>query len=110
MQSLDAEKAVGRSYNVSGAEPLTYNQLIDTVCEALGRRVRKVHMAVAPLVTALSAIEHSPVRLPIKAEQILRLNEDKAFDSHEAIEDFGYRPRSFSEGIRLELQEMGITV
>ncbi|HEX8650334.1 MAG TPA: NAD-dependent epimerase/dehydratase family protein [Pyrinomonadaceae bacterium] len=109
VQSLQTEKAIGRSYNVAGAEPLTYNRIIDTICEALGRRVRKVHLPVAPLVTALGALERFPVRLPIKAEQILRLNEDKAFDSHEAIEDFGYRPRPFAEGISLELREMGIT-
>ena len=109
VQSLQTQKAIGRAYNVTGAEPLTYNRIIDTVCEALGRRVRKVHLPARPLVTALGALERSPLHLPIKAEQILRLNEDKAFDSHEAIEDFGYRPRSFAEGIGLELQEMGIS-
>ena len=108
VQSLQSEQAVGRSYNVSGQAPLTYNQIIDTVSDALGRKARKVHLPVSPLVTALGALERFSLRLPIKAEQVLRLNEDKAFDSLEAIEDFGYRPRSFAEGIRLELQEMGI--
>ncbi|MGB7926215.1 MAG: NAD-dependent epimerase/dehydratase family protein [Pyrinomonadaceae bacterium] len=108
VQSLTSERAVGRAYNVSGAAPLTYNQVIDTVCEALGRRVRKVRLPLAPLVATLNAVERLPLRLPVKAEQIMRLNEDKAFDSSAAIEDFGYRPRSFAEGIRLELEEMGI--
>ena len=108
VQSLLTERSRGRSYNVSGRAPLTYNQLIETVCEALGRKVRKVHLPAAPLVTAFNALERFPLRLPVRAEQILRLNEDKAFDSREAIEDFGYRPRSFAEGIKLELQEMGI--
>jgi uncharacterized protein YbjT (DUF2867 family) len=108
LQSLATERTVGRSYNVSGRAPLTYNQVIDTVCEALGRRVSKVHLPVAPLVTALNAFERLRFRLPIKAEQILRLNEDKAFDHKEAVEDFGYSPRSFAEGLKLELREMGI--
>jgi uncharacterized protein YbjT (DUF2867 family) len=108
VQSLATGRTVGRSYNVSGRSPLTYNQVIDTVCEALGRRARKIRLPLAPLVTVLNAIERLPLRLPLKAEQVLRLNEDKAFDSSAAMEDFGYRPRTFAEGIRLELQEMGI--
>jgi uncharacterized protein YbjT (DUF2867 family) len=106
--ALQCERAVGRDYNVSGRAPLTYNQIIDTVCAALNRRVRKVHLPVTPLVSVLSTLERFTARLPIKAEQVLRLNEDKAFDSREAIEDFGYNPRSFAEGIKLEIQEMGI--
>jgi uncharacterized protein YbjT (DUF2867 family) len=108
LQALATERTVGRSYNVSGRAPLTYNQVIDTICAALGRRVHKVHLPVAPLVTALNAFERLRFRLPVKAEQILRLNEDKAFDHKEAVEDFGYHARSFAEGIKLELQEMGI--
>lgn len=107
-RSLATERTVGRSYNVSGAAPLSYNRVIDTVCEALGRKARKVHLPVAPLVSALKTLERLPLRLPVKAEQILRLNEDKAFEHTAAVEDFGYRPRSFSEGIKLELREMGI--
>ena len=108
VQSLMSERSVGRSYNISGAAPLTYNRIIDIICEIMGRRVRKVRLPIAPLVSALTMLERLPLRLPIKAEQILRLNEDKAFDHAEAIEDFGYRPRSFAEGIRMELREMGI--
>jgi hypothetical protein len=44
--------------------------------------------------------------LPIKAEQVQRLNEDKVFDHRDAAEDFGYRPRTFREGIQLEIEEM----
>jgi uncharacterized protein YbjT (DUF2867 family) len=108
LQSLATARTVGRSYNISGKTPLTYTEVIDTICEALGRKVRKVYLPVAPFVTALRALERLPLRLPVKAEQVLRLNEDKAFDHKEAVEDFDYHPRSFAEGIRLELQEMGI--
>lgn len=108
VQSLLSERAVGRAYNIAGAAPLTYNRIIDIICEIMGRRVRKVHLPVAPFVSALTGLERLALRLPVKAEQISRLNEDKAFDPAEAIEDFGYSPRSFETGIRMELREMGI--
>ena len=38
--------------------------------------------------------------MPIKAEQLLRLNEDKAFSHAEAADTFGYSPIAFEQGIR----------
>jgi uncharacterized protein YbjT (DUF2867 family) len=110
IQSLAATQTIGKSYNISGATPLTFNQVIDTICELLGRNVHKVHLPAIPAVAGLTALERLPLPLPlpIRAEQILRLNEHKAFDFAEAARDFGYQPRSFAEGIRLELDEMGL--
>jgi nucleoside-diphosphate-sugar epimerase len=108
VQSLAAPQTVGKSYNLPGAIPLTYNQIVDTVCELLRRRVRKFHIPATPVVAALAALERLSLRLPIKTEQILRLNEHKSFDFTEAAQDFDYQPRSFAEGIHLELAEMGL--
>ena len=43
------------------------------------------------------------VTLPIKAEQIRRLNEDKAFSHSEAQDAFGYAPILFKDGISKEV-------
>jgi nucleoside-diphosphate-sugar epimerase len=106
VQCVDHDKSVGHAYNVPGAEPLSFNQVIDTICRLIQRKVRKVHFPAAPIVASLETIERLPLRLPIKAEQVRRLNEDKAFDYVDAERDFGYHPRSFQDGIRLQLQEM----
>ena len=106
MHALESPKTIGKRYNVSGFAPLTFNQVLDTISGLIGRKVRKLHLPASPVVGALSILERLPFRLPIKAEQVLRLNENKAFDYFEAAEDFGYRPRSLAEGITLELQEM----
>jgi hypothetical protein len=54
--------------------------------------------------------ERMNVRMPIKAEQVQRLNEDKAFDHSAAIRDLAYQPRSFKEGITAQLAEMKFSV
>lgn len=94
---------IGRSYNIAGKVPLTYNQVIDTAAAALGKRVWKLHLPYMPIVRALQFTERMKIRLPIKAEQVLRLNENKAFSYEEAQRDFGFSPRSFEEGIRTEV-------
>lgn len=108
IQALESEATMGQTYNISGAAPVTYNELIDIVCASMNRRVLKVHLPTGPVVSLLDALERLHIRLPIRAEQIRRLNEDKAFDHERAAKDFDYRPRSVAEGVRLELQEMNL--
>ncbi len=108
IHGLREEAAVGRSYNIPGAAPVTYNALIDTICTLLRRRVRKIHLALAPVALGLAAVERLGLRLPVRAEQVRRLDEDKAFDFGDAARDFGYAPRSFAEGLCCELREMGM--
>ena len=45
------------------------------------------------------AAKNSEFSLKIKAEQILRLNENKDFSYAQAQKDFGFSPSSFEEGI-----------
>ncbi|HEX8252896.1 MAG TPA: NAD(P)H-binding protein [Thermoanaerobaculia bacterium] len=101
--ALRNDVSIGRAYNIAGRDPLTFNQVIDTVARLLGRRIRKLHVPVAPIVKTLQLVERTRVRLPIKAEQILRLNENKAFDYSDAARDLGYAPLSFEEGIAREI-------
>ena len=101
--ALKNDITIGKSYNIAGKDPLTYNQVIDTVAAALGKRIWKLHLPYLPIVRALQFTEQMKIRLPIKAEQVLRLNENKMFSYEEAQKDFGFSPRGFGEGIQLEI-------
>ncbi len=101
--ALQTDATIGKSYNIAGKTPLTYNQVIDTVASTLGKRVWKFHLPYMPIVRMLQFTERMKLRLPIKAEQVLRLNENKAFSYEEAQRDFGFNPRSFEDGIRAEV-------
>ena len=107
VDSISADKSVGMAYNLPGRKAITFNEVINTICRKLGRSVRKVHLPASPIVWLLQIMEVCGLDGPLRAEQILRLNEDKAFDFRDARCDFGYEPRTFSEGISFELQEMG---
>lgn len=98
--------ATGRTYTIAGPQALSYNQVIDAVAAAVGRRVLKVHLPASPVVAALSRLESVGLRLPIKSEQVRRLEEDKTFEIADAVRDLGFSPRSFEEGVRLEVAEM----
>lgn len=95
-----------KSYNISGAIPQTYSEIIGTVAEGLKKRIFKLRIPYKPVVWGLRITEAIGIRLPIKAEQILRLNEDKAFPHDSARADFNFQPRDFATGIATEIREM----
>ena len=102
VQSLDSAATIQRQFNISGAEPLSYNEVVRVTAKALSQRIRRLHIPAQPVVSLLNFTEGLGITLPVKAEQILRLNEDKAFSHAEAREAFGYDPIAFEEGIRKE--------
>ena len=103
VQALETSATINRQINISGASPLSYNELIRIAAEALGRSIHPIHIPAKLIVAALQVIERFGFTLPIKAEQVLRLNEDKAFSHAEAAEAFGYSPMAFEQGIRQEV-------
>lgn len=89
-------------YEIAGPEVLTYDEVLDLVAEAMGKRIRKLHI---PL-----AIVWPPVRLaaalrlpaPIAPHELqMLLEENVATDTGNALADvFGLEPRSFREWLR----------
>lgn len=102
VDSLEVEATFGKAYNLSGADALTFNELIEQTCRALGVRRMKVHVPLGHALLASRLLKRMQTKPWIKEEQILRLNEDKSFEHAEARRDFGFAPRTFSEGIRQE--------
>ncbi len=105
LDCLSSEQTIGKSYNIAGESPLTYNQVIDMAARQLRKRVWKIHIPSWPVVSLLGFLERFQIPLPIKAEQVLRLNENKSFSYEEARKDFGFSPLSFEQGIVLELKQ-----
>jgi nucleoside-diphosphate-sugar epimerase len=103
---LSTDQTIGKNYNIAGRHPISYNEVIDTVARQLNKRIWKVHFPPKPAVWLLKSFEHLHIPFPIKAEQILRLNENKDFSYESAQMDFGFAPMSFEEGIRLELRSL----
>jgi uncharacterized protein YbjT (DUF2867 family) len=111
LEALTRPEAVGESYDLPGAEPLTYRNLVETAGEALGRKPRILPLPLEPVRRTLLYAERFGLPLPIGSEQVLRLREDKAYPYEKAKKELGYSPRSFYEGIRLQvaqLREVGV--
>ena len=105
-EALERPASVRRSYDLPGAEPLTYLDLVKTAAAALGRSPRIVRLPIEPVRRALAAAERLRLPLPVDSGQVRRLRDDKAYPYERARIDLDYAPRPFSEGVALEVARL----
>jgi nucleoside-diphosphate-sugar epimerase len=108
LNAAERPAVAGHRYDVAGPEPLTFGDLLRACAAAVGSRTRFVPVPLAPAVAALRTYERFSARPRIRAEQLERLAEDKAFAIDDAVHDLGYAPRPFAEGIRAEAAALGL--
>ena len=109
--SAVAEPATaGAIYDLAGPEPLAFAELLRISASAVGSRTRFVPVPLAPLVAAARCYERLSAHPRIRAEQIQRLAEDKAFAIDDAARDLGYAPQPFAEGILVEACALGLAL
>ena len=106
IQALATDKSVRKAYNISGEVPLTFNQLVISTASALGLKRAIVNLPLWPVQQAVKLYSIFAGSPKISEEQILRLNENKAFDHKDAQTDFGFTPISFNEGIKFLVKEL----
>jgi uncharacterized protein YbjT (DUF2867 family) len=105
-EALQRPASVRRSYDLPGAEPLAYLDLVKTAAAALGRHPRIVRLPIEPVRLALTAAERLRLPLPVDSGQVMRLREDKAYSYERARRELDYTPRPFREGVGLEVARL----
>jgi uncharacterized protein YbjT (DUF2867 family) len=106
LETLKHPETVHQSYDLPGANPLTYLDLVKTAAAALGRRPRIIRIPIEPVRRVLVAAERLRLPLPVDSGQVTRLREDKAYPYGDARRDFDYAPRPFREGVALEVTRL----
>jgi len=87
-----------RIYDVGGPEPLTFNDIIDTLAQVLGKKVWKVHLPVWPMRLAAGLLGRFPW-FPVTKGQIRMLLEGNTCEPGPFYQDFGITSFSFQQGL-----------
>jgi nucleoside-diphosphate-sugar epimerase len=95
--ALRSPVAAGRCYTVSGAEVLTYREMVERVFRASGRRPRIVSIPVAPYRLALRLLWVFGER-GIDPGAADRMDQDLSLGHDDAARDLAFRPRPFMGG------------
>jgi NADH dehydrogenase len=100
---VTAVKAVGHEqvvYEVGGLKEFTFNEIIDMIAKATGKRRVKVHLPM-PLMRPCAVLAEKLLSTPpITSDQLLMLEEDNVTGVNALTEVFGIIPTGFEEGMR----------
>ena len=93
--SLQLPAGSRRAYILSGAEALSYRQMVERIFGAMGRHPRFVRCPLFLFSLVVQLLKLLPVVDGPTKEMALRMNKDQAFDHREASADLGFSPRPF---------------
>ncbi len=88
-------KTFNKAYNLSGAEVLSYRDMVVRVSKSLGMRPRIIDIPLPLLQFVISVASKVPRFRYLNTEMATRILLDMCFDHAEATTDFGYSPRRF---------------
>jgi NADH dehydrogenase len=96
--ALELPDTENHTYEVGGPVPLTFNEIIDTLAEVLGRRVWKVHLPVWTM--RLAAFMFGRFAwFPLTTGQLRMLLEGNTCDPAAFYRDFALTPMPFKDGL-----------
>jgi NADH dehydrogenase len=97
---LEGPEHLGRTVEIGGPEMLTYDEILDVIGAAKGkRRVRKLHAPMGLVSLQARALQVLP-KPPVTPAALELLAEDNVALSSDVVErEFGFRPRSFRDHV-----------
>lgn len=102
---LLAPRHYGKSYDIAGGKAYTNRELISCAAAGLGKRVNMVSFPAVVVSAGVSVLSLFGLS-PISKEQVQRFQENKDVDLSAFIENFGYVPQDFEQGVRLLIEDM----
>lgn len=99
-QALQKPETVNQVYEIGGPQPLSYNEMIDTICRVMGRTRLKVHIPV-PLVRPVAWLCERFMSKPLlTTDQLAMLLKDNICDIERMRQGLGVEPVEFAVGLK----------
>ena len=89
----------GRTINLGGPDRLSYNDLLDEVGLALGKRCRRLHIPTFLARPAVALMERILPRSPVTSDQIRMLGIRNVSEGRELERAFGFTPKALRGNI-----------
>lgn len=95
ISALQTSTCSNRAYNISGAETITYFEMVKRIFAAMNKRPRMISIPLWMFSIAVGVVRCVPRYRHWSSAMAERMNSDMAFDHSEAQRDFGFKPRGF---------------
>lgn len=101
--SVGMEEAKGKTYEIAGPKALFFDEIIDAIAVAIGKKRVKVHAPMGLMRVGAAIMEKTLSHPPLTRDALLMLEEDNVTDRNALPEVFGIRPTGLVEGMRTYL-------
>jgi len=101
--ALRSREAEGKTFDVAGPDPVTYNEFLDIVGTCLGKKVRRLHHPLVLMRPLVSVLEKSPF-FPLTSDQLTMLLENNTTDPTLFYRTLDLESISLEETLRRALQ------
>lgn len=96
ISALESQAAANHAYNISGAETLTYREMVRRIFVTLERRPRLVTVPLWLFKAAVTLLRALPRYRRWNVAMADRMNQDLVFDHADAARDLGFSPQPFN--------------
>ena len=100
VKALHMPETVGQTYHLAGAEPHTYEEILDLTGEAIGESpVRKLHQPLFMMKPVIKMLE-GVAAFPITSDQLTMMLEGNVCDPQAWADTFDLEPIDYADGIK----------
>lgn len=100
VKSITEPKAVNQAIEMGGPDAMTFNEIVDAVAEALGKKVFKLHLPLSLIKLSARLMGKILKKPPVSIDQLIMMEQGNICDIARMKEIFGISPTPFKEGIR----------
>ena len=102
---MSPQQTSRKIYNLSGDRPIKMIEVFNLISEYMGKKrcFISVPLGVGVLISRL--LKLLTLGKIDYVEKVQRMGEDRSYSHKEATRDFGYKPMSFEEGLRIEVNQ-----
>ncbi|MBI5453292.1 MAG: complex I NDUFA9 subunit family protein [Deltaproteobacteria bacterium] len=101
--SVGMEATKGKTYEIAGPKALSFDEIIDAIAGAIGRKRLKVHAPMPLMCIGAAFMEKFLSHPPLTRDALLMLEEDNVTDRNALPDVFGIKPTGLVEGMRTYL-------
>lgn len=97
--SVGMEAAKGKTYEIAGPKALSFDEIIDGIAVAIGKKRLRVHVPMPLMRVCAALMETALSRPPITRDALLMIGEDNVTDKNALPDVFGIKPTGLVEGM-----------
>lgn len=104
-QVLKMKRIMNGDYILSGEKPITMLDMFKLISKMLNKKTIFISVPLGLGVLMAKCLKVCTFGKIDYIEKVQRMGEDRSFSHDAAKKDFGYNPMSFSEGLKIEIEE-----